>query len=444
MTATDPALSTTLPADPFTALAVHFGMLLGVTDFETLAANPRGKLRLHNAWLHAEGVVWGFDVTLDQPKIRQLSVGPGLALDAVGHELYLGVTSCLDLGDWYDTASKDPASGLPKPAPDGAVTFDAHLVARYRACLAQPVPAMASPCGGTATDTAFSRVNETIELRLIPGKAPDRSVPFAKLRALLGLPAPGLSDDARKEAEAARARIAAMIPGERAQGWLDEFRTLAAEEVTALRPPGQMAGHAGSTPLFPADEPVDLLLAQLTGVKLSPGPDGTRVASVGRIDMSVRWSHVPTTTIAELVTAATGNGGGFVGADAGGPRIDPSSAAWSGDTINVTVQGNLLPGTLDGGITVESLNTENQMNRWINLAFSATFNRGTSTLSVRLASPPQSGHWVRVLVSGSGVSPVMGPPPTAGGSPVALAGPLDGPPAAAAQGYDVAILIQRS
>jgi len=45
-----------LPADPFTALQFHFGMLLGVDDLETLAANPRGKTWLHNAWLHREGV----------------------------------------------------------------------------------------------------------------------------------------------------------------------------------------------------------------------------------------------------------------------------------------------------------------------------------------------------------------------------------------------------
>ena len=106
------SLATTLPSDPFTDLAVQFGMLLGVADFDALAANPRGKMRLHNAWLHGQGVIWGYPVSVDSPS-RELRVGPGLALDAVGHELYLSVMSCLDLGAWYDTTSADQSAGRP-------------------------------------------------------------------------------------------------------------------------------------------------------------------------------------------------------------------------------------------------------------------------------------------------------------------------------------------
>src|SRR6266850_2703733 len=88
-----------LPASPFTTLQYHFGMLLGVDDLEAGQAYPRGKIRLHNAWLHREGVVWGFDVGLN--KRHELAVQPGLALDAAGHELHLDVTACVDLGKWY-------------------------------------------------------------------------------------------------------------------------------------------------------------------------------------------------------------------------------------------------------------------------------------------------------------------------------------------------------
>ena len=48
-----------LPLSPFYTLSYHFGMLLGVDDFETEQAYHRAKQRLHNAWLHGEGVVWG-------------------------------------------------------------------------------------------------------------------------------------------------------------------------------------------------------------------------------------------------------------------------------------------------------------------------------------------------------------------------------------------------
>ena len=49
-------LAAALEVDPFTALAVHFGMLLGVSDFQLLAANrspdcfPKRRLRSWIAW----------------------------------------------------------------------------------------------------------------------------------------------------------------------------------------------------------------------------------------------------------------------------------------------------------------------------------------------------------------------------------------------------------
>src|SRR5215470_1483283 len=77
-----------LPVSPFTAIQYSFGMLLGVDDLETAQAYPRGKVRLHNAWLHREGVVWGFNVAFNKDKNNdhyELTVEPGLALDAAGH-----------------------------------------------------------------------------------------------------------------------------------------------------------------------------------------------------------------------------------------------------------------------------------------------------------------------------------------------------------------------
>src|SRR5215211_7415462 len=90
-----------LPVDPFTGLRFHFGMLLGVDDFESEQAYHRGKMRLHNGWLHGEGVVWG--LLVDAPLVEgggadlkgELRVRPGLALDAAGRELYLAATACV-------------------------------------------------------------------------------------------------------------------------------------------------------------------------------------------------------------------------------------------------------------------------------------------------------------------------------------------------------------
>ena len=54
-----------LPVNPYEALRVSFGMLLGADDFRAMTGNPRGKQMLHSAWLHGSGVVWGFDVCRD-------------------------------------------------------------------------------------------------------------------------------------------------------------------------------------------------------------------------------------------------------------------------------------------------------------------------------------------------------------------------------------------
>ena len=74
--ATQSGMSTLTPISPYLGIHYHFGMLLGVDDFETEQAYHRGKSRLHNAWLHREGVVWGMEVRLDAEK-GEVRVLPG-------------------------------------------------------------------------------------------------------------------------------------------------------------------------------------------------------------------------------------------------------------------------------------------------------------------------------------------------------------------------------
>lgn len=431
-------LATTLPADPFTDLAVQFGMLLGVADFDALAANPRGKMRLHNAWLHGEGVVWGYPVTVDDTS-RELRVGPGLALDAAGHELYLSFLSCLDLGAWFDTTSADKSANL-RVHPDGS--FDAYVVVRYAACLAQPVPAMSSPCGGSANDIAYSRVNEAVELLLMPNEAPERRITFPRLRGLFGVPAPNQPDEAVRDA---LSRIADMPQGRRARGWLHELRRILALETEGLAPVGLKTGHADSSRLFPADEPADVVLAQLSGIRLTEGADGTRTVSVRSINPSVRWSHVPTATIVELLSALghAGRAGGAV-VDAGGPRIDPSNAEWDDNSIVVSTSGTFLEGTIASGTSIASIHPTQRDAVWTDVDFTADFDQTNETLTFRLTPPPRRPRWVRVLMRGTGGFPVMGRPRSGDGPPVAFAGAVGGPPSDGASGADVAFLIERS
>jgi hypothetical protein len=169
-------------ADPFTALRFHFGMLLGVADFDAGQAYHRGKMRLHNAWLHGPGAVWGLEVTADA-KSGDVRVAPGLALDEPGHELHLDASACMHVGSWYGKHATDPDVIPAVTQVAGGVTFDAYVIARFRACLTREVPALAEPCEGSNTDTAFSRVSETIELEFHAGHPEvPTAVPFERLR----------------------------------------------------------------------------------------------------------------------------------------------------------------------------------------------------------------------------------------------------------------------
>src|SRR5215471_2615568 len=94
------------PTNPFFALRTQFGMLLGVDDFETLQGYNHGQMRLHNAWLHGEGVIWGLDVGLDKDH-NEIRVTPGLALDLTGRFLHLDSQACVDVTKWFEVHKKD-------------------------------------------------------------------------------------------------------------------------------------------------------------------------------------------------------------------------------------------------------------------------------------------------------------------------------------------------
>jgi hypothetical protein len=391
-------------SDPFTSLAAHFGMLLGVPDLEVLSGHAWAKVRLHNAWLHGAGVVCGFGLEVDGPS-REVRVAPGLALDPLGRELHLPVTSCLDLARWYDEHEDE----LTTTTEDGRIRFDAHVVARARACLSRPVPALVDPCEGAGADTAYSRVQETVELHLRPGLPDDPPVAYPRLRRLLGLPGsddPAVVDDV----EAARADL----PGPEA------FARLAALDTAALAP-------SGGT-LFPGEEPGDVVLGVLRGLSLGTAEPVT--ADVDEIDLGARLSHVATADLATLLAP---------GAGAGGPRLDPASAALSGRTLTVTSTGPLLAPTLEPATSVTVLDPATG---WADVAAVVTFDDATSRLRLELATAPAAGALVRVVVRGTGPDPAMGTGPD--GALLPLAGTTGGPPGTTTDGADAVLHLEGS
>ena len=217
------------PLNPFYSLRYHFGMLLGVDDFETEQAYHRAKMRLHNAWLHRAGAVWGLGVAVDTTR-GEIVVTPGLALDGQGRELHLEAEACLNVGAWFEQHEDDVTLN-----PDGS--FDAHVVIRFAACLTRQVPALLEPCVGSGNGTAYSRVFETVELLLVPGLAPTPVPPYHRLRLLFGLDAPQqeegtvtLEDQAVLDAIQA---IQALPVADQTAAWLAAFQRFAALDEIA-------------------------------------------------------------------------------------------------------------------------------------------------------------------------------------------------------------------
>jgi hypothetical protein len=411
-----------LPEDPYTALRYHFGMLLGVDDFTTEQTYHRAKMRLHNAWLHRPGIVWGLDVDAVQAK-RELRVDAGLALDPTGRELHLDVRCCIDIGAWYD-ANVDAADA--KTLADGSVQFDGRIEIAFCACATRPVPAISGPCEGADVDTAYSRTYETVSIRFIPAVAAPAASPYPRLRLLFGLDdgtPPAIPDAA--DVLAARTDVLAQAPAAQPDKLLAYFREFADRDTVAMTPATSADGTTQL--LYPDTDDAGVVLANVTGITLS-GSTGNWTLTGYTIDRTPRRAHVATQTIEELLCGDVlpGSAGGAT-ADAGGPRVTGVALDRTAKTLTMTVDKALAPETANvHGFSVSALKADG----WHGMKVSdATPAADALSVVVQLKADPGTNR-LRFIAFGTGAMPVLG----ADGVP--LAGRVNGPPGSADDGHD--------
>jgi len=358
----------------FYSVRYHFGMLLGVSDFETDQMYHRGKMWLHNGWLHREGVVWGFDVQLDTEH-GEIRVTPGLALDALGRELHLEQDACLNVAAWFEAHREDP--GFEFTETDTSITFDAHVVILFKTCLTRQVPALSEPCEGGGTATAYSRVFETVEIFLRPGPPPARALPYHRLRLLFGLDPPVTGEDG-PVVDADQEVLDAPKD-------LTSFRRFAALDEIDLAPPDE-------------DE-YPVTLALLTGITLEKAEDGLNLTG-GTVDVSVRPSHVATAAIQELLCGNL--------SPVGGPVADPSSVQIdeTASTVSFQVSASLADASINPDAF--SLTFFDATAGWQTLTVSgAAYDEPTLTVTVDY-SGAMGGSLVRFIAKGSGPEPLLG------------------------------------
>ncbi len=369
-------------ASAFLAVRYHFGMLLGADDFDTAKAYHRDKLRLHNAWLHGEGVVWGFGVELEAS--GQLRVRPGLALDALGRELHLDADACLKVTEWFADRRKrfpDDDNWFRQEGP--AIRFDAHIVICFKSCLTRQVPALAEPCEGSGTATEYSRIFETVEILLKPGLAPaPRARPYRRLRLFFGLDVPPPEDVATVESDQ---EVAA------APKTLASFRRFAAFDEIDLQPLD--------------DDCVCLTLAELQGVQLATGENGLSYQGLDEVDVTVRPSHVATSTIQELLVGSLDV--------VGSPLVIPGSAKLNvaGNEFMFQTTAALDPASVTPAAFSVTFLTPAPGGWQTATIGEAVFDAVTNIVTLKLDTTrplPQNDQVVRFVATASSPAPLLG------------------------------------
>ena len=290
-----------LPNSPYVALHPHYGMLLGVADFSADQAYHRGKMRLHNAWAHGWGVLWGLGVGVDLAK-GEVAVAPGLALDGRGRELHNDAAQCVHVGRWFEAHRND--AGFVYTDTAGVIGFDAHVRIRHHACLTAPVPALADSCSNDSAGIGYSRVFETVLIELVPGLAPPRSHRNHLLRVLAGLDEARVDDDgnvlsADQAALDARAEISAAAPADRVATAAAAAHRISVQGSLADEPASPSDPDDSDARLFPSAGPASLALADLAGVVLTPADAGYTL-SAAPLDNQVRSVLLATATLQAL------------------------------------------------------------------------------------------------------------------------------------------------
>lgn len=373
---------------PFCSLHYHFGMLLGVADLETEQAYHRGKMWLHNGWLHRAGVVWGYGVAAD-PAHGEIRVRPGLALDALGRELHLENDACLDVAAWFaDRRKKAPADAawFTEDAITGAITFDAHVVIRFRSCLTRQVPALSEPCENAGTATAYSRRCETVDILFRPGRFPDpfsggavpAGPPYRRLRLYFGLDAPR-----RDGAGVIEPEDLAILLAPRS---VETFRRLAALDGIDLQPP--------------TGDDFVVVLADVTGVTLAKDGDGWKFTAA-EVHPEVRPAHVATAAMQEWI---------------GGPASAPPGVLVLPGSVTVDETQNRIVLVASGDLAARSvaaaaveLTGFDPATGWAPIAFDPpTLGGDQRTLTVSFpAGVPAGVRLLRLVIHARGSAPLL-------------------------------------
>lgn len=398
-----------LPDSPACAINYHFGMLLGVDDFRTEQGFHVGRLRRHQRALHGFGVVYGYGVSFDEEH-AELRVEPGYAVDAHGRDLELLAAQCLGLPAWW-LKHRDDDEFADVPNKDN-VSFDADVMLCYSSCLTRPVPAIADACAAGMADIAFSRICESVKIKLVPRREDAEEPPqlplddWHLLRLLLGLDPVRVDDDG------------ATLPDDQ---WLLDQQADLATLPAADRPAamntlwGAVLARASAASRGPFDAGSDLddafvddclLLARLSDINIfldnSDPQQEVWKATVGELDINLRRTLLPTQVMQGLLQPLPPLAPPL--APAAGPRVVTASLS-GGTTLTLTFDRPLAGASVSAAaFTVSDFDA---LNGWTMISSAAPVYDNALTVTLALDQAP-AGALSRVTVRGSGSNPLLG------------------------------------
>lgn len=389
-----------LPDNPQCAPNYHFGMLLGVEDFQAEQGFHVGRLRRHQRALHGAGVVAGYPVGFDAASF-ELRVGAGYAIDILGRDLLLDGDRCVNLALWWDKHQKDDAFDDVAP---GVTKFDLDVVACYANCLDRPVPAIAEPCAGDASDIAYARICETVDLALVrhldEGSSPAVG-DYHLLRLWLGLegPARDAKDKLLPDDQWLIDALAALqaMPAEQQQAQRRSLlRQVLARAVAATSPFAPDPGNDESMAC--------LTLARLRGVKVTANTDKSWTVQLDAVDPGVRASLLPSHLLQDLLLADPP-----AAPPAAGPLVAADGASLAGSNVTLVFDQKLASASVSAAAFAVS--EFDAVAGWQLFTLGAPVydesDPAKPTVTLSLDHAP-SGALLRIRVIGSGSSPLLG------------------------------------
>lgn len=393
-----------LPDSPQCAPNYHFGMLLGVEDFRAEQGFHVGRLRRHQRLLHGAGVVAGFAIDYDATDF-ELRVDAGYAIDILGRDLWLDSARCVNLALWWAKHRNDEDFEDIVPGEDA---FDLDIVACYANCLDRPVPAIAEPCAGDASDIAHSRICETVTLGLrrhVAAETPAQPGSHHLLRMWLGLEA------------AARDPEGNPLPDD--QWLIDRFatiqalpadqqeaarRTLLAQLIArATAATSPFAPDLGADQLGANDSAACLTLARLSGVRVSADGENWKVA-IDAVDFAPRTNLLPTSLLQDLLLAEPPPAPA-----AAGPVLLVDGASVAGNTLTLVFNQTLAAASVASAAFAVS-EFDSTLGWQAFTPGAASYDESdpeAPTVTLPLDRAP-SGQRLRITVIGTGNAPLLG------------------------------------